>query len=840
MKRPLAAGAIVLGVFILALALFAAWDLGYFSQSGQTATSTPIILPPSANEGGTSTPTPVQETSPAASHTYLIVAPSARDDAENNGYIITLKKGVSLIDGKAAVTALGGTVISDIAEISVIVAHLTPEQEASLLKNPLVSSIEINRTQTPYAFADASPAISSIFFSIAYADSSIKLFIIDAGAGPGVTYGSQTSILQGVDPLSLPESDGTIGHGVKVALSAQQIINQYGANVEVDSINVADSKGNLFVGNEADGIVKAVNSGANIINVSLGCIPADPKTNNPGNCGSSQTPILSALQYDHDHGVIVVTAAGDAPGVADPTFVGNPNVINVGGLDGECVDKRLSADTESQQGDFYASSASPVGDNYIGTSFSAPRMAGYIAVLEFRKGAPMGIGEAEGALKSGESQFGNAYMDGETLWANGGCIKQEENNPPPASEGNPAPSQPPAQPTMPTPGGTQSTFSPGGVAPVAPPANTFGPLVPKPTYPGAAGEGYTLCDLRTLANNLINFAIGFSVIVGTLMFAYGGVLYFSASGGGEAQIKKAHGVLLNTLVGIIIVLIAWLIVNIVLSVLTGNGIAIWTAFNCEANPSYTPFSSEGFKTANPPINPGGAQNITPPAGSCTAASNAAAISYGSTQNCNPAKAVAARGTDYAGLDTKIENSFGGDIAQCAGEAGIPQGVLIGINATECSGASTCSDPTGVGHGATGVSIGEVKTYCAHSNNSACNGISGLSDSQLASKIDSDPTLAFCATAYDMKGLYGKYGDWGKAAVAYNGGDAALQPSKDCPGYLVMQCPIAHGGSQYPWCTTSCAYQDIFTNYMQASGGTGLEFEERFEASLAAAREAFSL
>jgi hypothetical protein len=741
---------------------------------------------------------------------------------------------------------VGGSVVSDIPELSIVVAHLTPEQESALLKNTSVAWIQINRTLTPYA--QASTAFTSnpysFFFSIAYADSPIRLFIIDDGAGGGVSYGSETSIVQGVSPLSPVGSDGVLGHGAQIALSAEQVISQYGGNVEIDSINITDGTGHSNTGLISQGIVQAVNSGATIINVSWGCIAPDQKTNNPGTCNTPSQTELQALQYAHDHGVVVVTAAGDDAGVSDPTFLGNPNVINVGGLDGKCVDKGLSADTEGTQGDFYASSASPDGSNYFGTSYSAPRIAGYIAVLESKNGGPMDIGQAESALKNGEEQFGNAYMDGATLWANGGCIPAQQTTPP----SSPAPTQPPTQPPVqnnPAPGGL------GGAQPITAISPAAGPLVPNPSGcpsndPNCAknqsGAGYTLCDLRTLANHIISFAVGFSVIVGTLMFAYGGVLYFSASGGGEAQVKKAHGILLNTFVGIIIVLISWLLVNIILSVLTGNGVEFWTKFDCVVNPSYTPFSSQGF---NSNVKGGGTQNINAPAGSCVAASNAAAQSLQAagkspTPNCNPAKAVAARGTDYSGLDTKIENSFGGDIAQCASEAGIPQGVLIGINATECSGASTCSDPTGVGHGATGVSIGEVKTYCAHSNNSACSGVSSLSDSQLASKIDSDPMLAFCATAYDMKGLYGKYGDWGKAAVAYNGGDAALQPSKDCPGYLVMQCPIANGGGQYPWCTTTCAYQDIFTNYMQAAGGTGLEFEERFEAYVAAARETFSL
>ncbi|TAJ12930.1 hypothetical protein EPO56_03885, partial [Patescibacteria group bacterium] len=45
------------------------------------------------------------------------------------------------------------------------------------------------------------------------------------------------------------------------------------------------------------------------------------------------------------------------------------------------------------------------------------------------------------------------------------------------------------------------------------------------------------CDLVELSNNVITFAIGFAVIVATLMFAYAGILYVTAANAGQEQIK---------------------------------------------------------------------------------------------------------------------------------------------------------------------------------------------------------------------------------------------------------------------------------------------------------------
>ncbi|TAJ15820.1 hypothetical protein EPO56_00810, partial [Patescibacteria group bacterium] len=80
--------------------------------------------------------------------------------------------------------------------------------------------------------------------------------------------------------------------------------------------------------------------------------------------------------------------------------------------------------------------------------------------------------------------------------------------------------------------------------------------------PQCSGFECRACDLVELSNNVINFAIAFSVIVATLMFAYAGILYVTAANAGQEQIKKAHKIFVNIFVGLLIVLLAWLLVNI--------------------------------------------------------------------------------------------------------------------------------------------------------------------------------------------------------------------------------------------------------------------------------------
>lgn len=94
-----------------------------------------------------------------------------------------------------------------------------------------------------------------------------------------------------------------------------------------------------------------------------------------------------------------------------------------------------------------------------------------------------------------------------------------------------------------------------------------------------------LCDLVKLADNLIRFAVAFSVIVATLMFAYAGFLYFTAAAS-EANIKKAHGIFSKVFAGLVIILLAWLVVNLIMSTFVDQGSwrGMWYEIECAEYP----------------------------------------------------------------------------------------------------------------------------------------------------------------------------------------------------------------------------------------------------------------
>jgi len=94
------------------------------------------------------------------------------------------------------------------------------------------------------------------------------------------------------------------------------------------------------------------------------------------------------------------------------------------------------------------------------------------------------------------------------------------------------------------------------------------------------GPKCNLCDLAKLAENVINFMVQISFVIAALLFAYAGFLFFTG-GSDPGKISSARNVLTNTLVGVIIVLTAWLVVNVILTTLTGQGVNPFTKVLCE-------------------------------------------------------------------------------------------------------------------------------------------------------------------------------------------------------------------------------------------------------------------
>jgi hypothetical protein len=138
-----------------------------------------------------------------------------------------------------------------------------------------------------------------------------------------------------------------------------------------------------------------------------------------------------------------------------------------------------------------------------------------------------------------------------------------------------------------------------------------GPIVPQCSGVRGFADACNFCDLIQLFNNGVRFAVAFSVIVATLMFVYAGILYFSASAR-QDNIKKAHGIFSRVFVGLVLVLAAWLIIDVVMKTLAGDSgnMGPWNEIRCEGVASaitQAPPRAPDATTVPPrPRTPGGA------------------------------------------------------------------------------------------------------------------------------------------------------------------------------------------------------------------------------------------
>jgi len=89
--------------------------------------------------------------------------------------------------------------------------------------------------------------------------------------------------------------------------------------------------------------------------------------------------------------------------------------------------------------------------------------------------------------------------------------------------------------------------------------------------PDCAGSDCDWGDLITLGQNILNLIVTIAVIASAVMFAYAGWLFFSDTGN-ASNVEKGKKVFGAVVIGLVIVLVAWLVVDTILQTLTGEGL----------------------------------------------------------------------------------------------------------------------------------------------------------------------------------------------------------------------------------------------------------------------------
>ncbi len=89
------------------------------------------------------------------------------------------------------------------------------------------------------------------------------------------------------------------------------------------------------------------------------------------------------------------------------------------------------------------------------------------------------------------------------------------------------------------------------------------------------GVDCTVCDLVKLAQNLLNSAIFLAVFMSALLFAYAGWLYLTNEAL-HAQ-NEAKGLFKDVVIGLIIILGSWMVVDTIMKTLAGGQYFPWNS-----------------------------------------------------------------------------------------------------------------------------------------------------------------------------------------------------------------------------------------------------------------------
>lgn len=100
------------------------------------------------------------------------------------------------------------------------------------------------------------------------------------------------------------------------------------------------------------------------------------------------------------------------------------------------------------------------------------------------------------------------------------------------------------------------------------------PLVP--CGPGTSKPSCQFCDLLTLIERIINFALyNIAIPLSVIFIVYGGFVIMTA-GSSPERVKTGRSVIKAAVIGLLIALFAWMIVDTVLTVLAGEKFSPWS------------------------------------------------------------------------------------------------------------------------------------------------------------------------------------------------------------------------------------------------------------------------
>lgn len=285
------------------------------------------------------------------------------------------------------------------------------------------------------------------------------------------------------------------------------------------------------------------------------------------------------------------------------------------------------------------------------------------------------------------------------------------------------------------------------------------PLVVSAQIVTCLGPECQICHLVSLGQNIINFLISISAIVGAMLFAWAGIKMATA-GGNEGQISKARNTFTNVIIGLLIMLGAWLGIDTVMKIAANQDLSQiggWNKIECVDLPEYRNDPNVAlvadFMNPTPGESRGTASGLS-----------------GETLSESDINALIASGATYDEL-----------VCSAAASAGIG-GECASLKALMRIESSGCTNKVS-NAGAYGCM--QILTSTARQYDSQ---LANASDVYIQNLLLNDNAYNIKLGVLIYKDAYEKYdGNRDLIYAAYNGGFGANDSSNDCPGKLKWQC-----------------------------------------------------
>lgn len=221
----------------------------------------------------------------------------------------------------------------------------------------------------------------------------VKISILDTGIDTEQNFGTEISGYDYIEDDDFPNDEN--GHGTQIVSVIYNLINQgsYAQDISLDIRKTHDAQGQGFLSDLIPAIVDAVNDDTDILNLSFSYQDV--------NVDTAEDPLLLAIDYAEQNGVLVVASAGNSNGnndsaqiVSYPATYPNANIIATASLDcGNALSAFSSYGSNSVDVAYLGENVPTKGLNGImaeksGTSYTTAIITAMAAVLASHQDKP--------------------------------------------------------------------------------------------------------------------------------------------------------------------------------------------------------------------------------------------------------------------------------------------------------------------------------------------------------------------------------------------------------------------------------------------------------------------